>query len=307
MPISDSEFIDLITRLGTQGAARELRVGDRRIRARRARIEQKTGAPIVSGSLAPRMTEPKWLELEALDGHVLVGGDAHFWPGLPTTAWRAFVEFARTLSPLAVVINGDAVDGASISRHPPINWERTPKAVEELEATKERLAEVEEATNAPLVWTLGNHDQRLESRLASTSPEFAGVHGVHLKDHFPSRWQSCYALRLNGDVVVKHRYKGGIHAIYNNVLHAGCSIITNHLHSLNVRAFTDYRGTRWAADAGMLGEPYGPQFMYCEDNPRDWRSGFIVLTFSKGQLLRPEPVDVHAQGVVSFRGELMDV
>lgn len=56
--------------------------------------------------------------------------------------------------------------------------------------------------------------------------------------------------------------------------------------------------------------PNGTQFEdYTEDNPKDWRSGFVVLTFQKGQLRWPEVVHVvdEENGIVEFRGEIFNV
>jgi hypothetical protein len=47
--------------------------------------------------------------------------------------------------------------------------------------------------------------------------------------------------------------------------------------------------------------------MYREDSPADWRSGFVVMTWRGGRLLWPEVVNVVEEGVVEFRGELMEV
>jgi hypothetical protein len=113
-------------------------------------------------------------------------------------------------------------------------------------------------------------------------------------------------------VVVKHRFKGGIHATHNNTLWAGKTIVTGHLHSLKVTPLSDYNGTRWGIDTGTLADPAsntegGPQFHYNEDNPQNHRSGFIVLTFKDGQLLWPEVCNVIDQNHVSFRGEVIRV
>ncbi len=55
-------------------------------------------------------------------------------------------------------------------------------------------------------------------------------------------------------------------------------------------------------------DPYGPQFTdYTKDNPVDWRSGFIVLTFHDGELLRPQEVQVVREGVVEYRGDRFTV
>lgn len=252
---------------------------------------------------------PERVQIEVKNGVVLVGGDGHYWPGKPTTAHRAFVHFCREYRPAAVIYNGDAFDGSTISRHPSIGWENRPTVVDELEAVKERLGEIVAACprSTKKVWTLGNHDMRYESRLAMVAPEYARIHGFHLKDHFQS-WIPGWSCWINGDVVVKHRSKGGTHATHNNTVSAGLTMVTNHLHSGKVTPFTDYRGNRYGVDTGMLADPNGPQFVdYSEDNARNHRAGFAVLTFKDGQLLMPELVQVWSEKQVQFRGELVRV
>ena len=113
---------------------------------------------------------------------------------------------------------------------------------------------------------------------------------------------------INDDVVIKHRFKGGIHAPHNNTMWAGKTIVTGHLHQLKVTPISDYNGRRYGVDSGTLADPYGPQFeSYTEQNPLNWASGFCVLTFRSGELMPPELVTVLRSGVVAFRGELINV
>lgn len=241
------------------------------------------------------------------DGIILVGSDAHYHPGPPSTAHRAFVHFCKKLKPKIVIMNGDVLDAATISRHPPINWGSLPTVKEELDVCQERLGEIAKASkDAQRFWPLGNHDARFETRLATVAPEFKDVHGISLQDHFPD-WKPCWSVHINNQLVVKHRNKGGANAPANNTLWAGRSMITGHLHSQAVRSITDYDETRFGVDTGCLADIYGPQFEYMEDNPRDWRSGFCVVTFIDGRLLMPELVRVVEDGLVEFRGQLIEV
>jgi hypothetical protein len=259
---------------------------------------------------------PVRLHLKIADGEVLIGSDSHYWPGEPSTAHRAFVHFCkeRKQSLRAVIKNGDELDGATISRHAPIGWEKRPSLIEEIEVVKERLEEIEKVIGAacPLYWPLGNHDARFSTRLAHVAPEYARVYGVQLKDHFPF-WKPCMSLFINDDVVVKHRMRGGIHATHNNTLNAGKTIITGHLHSLKITPLTDYNGTRWGVDCGTMlepgiDEPWGAQSVnYTEDGPVNWRAGFVLLTFEKGRLLWPEQIWVSGKGEVQFRGRTIKV
>jgi hypothetical protein len=282
--------------------------GSKAAAARALGISPSTLKDRLTASERPNLAIKGRKELEVDNGVVIVFSDAHYWPGGASTAHRALVHFCRKLKPSAVICNGDAIDGSAISRHPPIGWESCPSVKEELEVCQERLGQIVDASEqATLVWLLGNHDARFETRLAAVAPEFRDVHGIHLKDHFPA-WDCGWSLFINGDVVIKHRFKGGTHAPFNNTLHSGLSTVTGHLHSAKVTPFSDYRGTRYGVDTGCLADPYHPAFQgYCEDNPRNWRSGFCVLTFLDGSLLMPELVLVFDENRVQFRGELISV
>lgn len=243
------------------------------------------------------------------DGIILVGSDAHYWPGIISTAHRAFVLATKELKPKMVVMNGDAFDGASVSRHDRIQWEVRPNVKQELDAVHDRLHEIEQvAGNAALHWTWGNHDMRFNSRLSGFASQFEGVHGFSLADHF-ARWKFSTSVMVNGNTMIKHRLANGLHAVYNNTLKSGASMVTGHLHSLKVTPWTDYNGTRYGVDSGTLAAPTGEQFTYAEDGPANHRSGFVVLTYHKGELLPPETVQVIDEdaGLICFRGQVVQV
>jgi hypothetical protein len=315
--VSDQDFIDLFKNHGPTETARRLGIGVRRVYDRRQRLEGVIGAQITGpdhqGSTRHNISHAGRIELDVEDGIVVIGSDAHFWPDERTTAFRAYVKFCHEFAPKirAKIMNGDVLDGASISRHPPIGWEKRPSLIQEIEACRDRLHEIEQAApKARRLWTLGNHCARFATRLATVAPEFARVHGVALNDHFPN-WESAWSCWINdGEAVVKHRHKNGIHATHNNTIWAGKTMVTGHLHSLKVTPFTDYNGTRWGVDTGCLANTDGPQFLdYTEDGPKNWRAGFAVLTFHRGELLWPELVCVRREeeGEVSFRGKVYTV
>ncbi len=56
-------------------------------------------------------------------------------------------------------------------------------------------------------------DARFENRLAANAPKYEQVKGFSLKDHFPS-WYPCWSCWPTENVVVKHRWKGGVHATH---------------------------------------------------------------------------------------------
>lgn len=310
--ITDNDFIRLVKTLGPAKTARQLGINERGVHARRAGIERRTGVKISTprGESQTRQTVyPGRLETSLKDGIIIIGGDAHYWPGHPSTCHRAFVKFIKKLKPAIVVVNGDVFDGAAVSRHPSVNWDQNPSVIDELETCQARMHEILQAAGpkAKLFWTLGNHDARFEARLVQAAPEYAGVFGTSLKDHFSERWSPCFSVFINDQIVAKHRYKGGAHAPYNNTVFAGKTIVTNHLHSAKVIPYSDYNGTRYGIDTGCLADLNGKQFTYGEDNPVNHRSGFAVLTIKNGRLMYPELVLKVDDTSVEFRGEIIKV
>jgi DNA-binding CsgD family transcriptional regulator len=317
----EDEFIELWrTHKSGSKVAAVLNISERAVHTRRRNVERKRGIKLEAQDIRAalhthRQTahhHPQRKDLGILNGTIVCFSDAHFWPGIRTTAYLGLLKVIEGLQPQAVVNNGDAFDGASISRFPRIGWDSTPSVIEELKACEIALGEIEEAAklarhNARLVWCLGNHDARFENRLASNAPQYEHVKGFSLKDHFPA-WEPCWAVWNGANTVIKHRFKGGVHATHNNTVNSGVNIVTGHLHSLKVTPFDDYHGTRYGVDTGTLADPLGPQFHnYLEESPTNWRSGFVVLTFVDGHLLFPEVVKVFAPGKIEFRGHVIDV
>lgn len=254
--------------------------------------------------------------LPAQDGCMFVVSDQHYYPGLPpSTAHRASIKLAKRLKPYAIIANGDAIDGASISRWPSASYEALgaqPTVFAEMEEAAERLRDYERLPFVQwCVWNLGNHDARFETRLADRVPEYAGVHGFALKDHYPGwlpAWSTWIGEDGPGGVVVKHRFKGGEYAAHNNALWAGRSMVVGHDHKLWAKPITDYNGTRWGMGAGTISDIWSPHFQnYTEDNPVNWQSGFLILHFRGGKFTGPEFCYALSDGRVLFRGDVMQL
>lgn len=309
---SDDEFIRLFTRYGAKEAAARLGMAERKAYARRRAIEARIGS-LLTAPTKIAVHHPGRLPLTIKNGTVLIGSDFHIWPGEASTCLRAFKKFVADLKPDAVILNGDVMDFPRISRHPQ-NWESAPDPQQEIEAAQDHLNDIVKACKrgAGKVWTLGNHDARFEASIANALPQFRGVKGVHLSDHFGT-WQKAMSCMINegvegGATMVKHRLRGGMHATRNNVLNAGISIVTGHLHSQNVRPLSDYgRFDRYGVDTGCVADKEHRAFLYTEDAPLDWRSGFALLTYRDGRLLFPELITKWDADHVQFRGQVIRV
>lgn len=315
--ISDDEFIALWEKHGSATLiSHEIGANIRNVLRRRRRIENKYNI-----ELHPKVNNGgEFIKMRKIEqtsgnvrrginiekGRVIVFSDAHFQPDEVTTAYKALLmilkEFKGEIK--AIVANGDIFDGSQASRHPRINWSKTPTVKEELEACQEFMGGIEKlAGNAELIWTLGNHDARFETYLSNSGiTTYEGVLGFQLKDHFPL-WKSCWSFWVNEDTVIKHRLKGGFGAGRSNALNSGCNMITGHTHNLSVAPVTDYNGTRWGVQTGTLADPHSDAFIhYIEDAPTDWRSGFVMLSWENGRMLMPEMIMVSGEDEFEFRG-----
>jgi hypothetical protein len=308
----DDEFMELFDKLGGEKTARIIGSTERNVYARRRRLESKYDKPIAAPSNQWITKEyPHRQQLSIKNGIVLIGGDFHIWPGGESTALRAFKKFAKDLKPAAVILNGDVLDFPKISRHPPIGWENTPTVKDELEAAQDHTQDIVTACGrAKKIWTLGNHDARFETRLATVATEYRGIKGIHLADHFPL-WEKGWSCLINGDVeggrtMVKHKPQaGGKDGPRNSTLRSGVHTVNNHTHCQKATAHSDYLGDRWGVDSGMIADRDHKAFVdYTEDASLDWRSGFVALTYQNGILMPPELVTKMSDKTVWFRGAL---
>jgi len=245
-------------------------------------------------------TYPKIIQVDMAGKTALIGGDAHIWPGPVSTMWKAFCAVAKKVRPECIVLNGDMLDGARVSRHAGVLGSKAPKVSAEIDAchTWLKMLPLTKHTH----WTIGNHDMRVDNYLANNAPELEDYAG-RLRDRFPN-WQFSYSVMLN-DVEVRHRFRGGIHATWNNALHAGLTIVTNHTHQLQVYAVRNRNGSHWGIETGMLGDPQSPAFEYTEGAPSRAVEGFVLLTFDdEGHLLPPEFCEM-IRGRPVFRGQYL--
>ena len=316
--ITDAQFIECWTKLGSPTlVGKELKMNPRSALNRRASIVAKHGLelPTHSSLRDKKKEKPKKIDQaphnvrRGIDidkvKRVIVFSDAHF-TDTTTTAFKALLMMIDTFKPEVIICNGDAFDGQVLSRFPSINYDAKPSVLEELKYCREHLDEIEKhrPSGCRLIWTLGNHDMRYEAWLVNKVPEYSGVDGFSLKYHFPN-WETCWSFWIGEETVVKHRYKGGRTAGYSNLMAAGnTNIITGHTHVLCVSPISGYQGTFFGVQTGCLADPMSSTFEYCEDSPKDWRSGFVMLSFDQGRMLMPELIMVSDEqnGEFEFRG-----
>jgi hypothetical protein len=212
--------------------------------------------------------------------------------------WKAFCKVAHEVKPSAIILNGDILDGARVSRHPKMLNVQTPKIQDEIDAAEVWLSMLPKVKNR--IWTIGNHDVRVDNYLANNAPELEEYAG-RLSDRFP-KWQFTYSATIC-DVEVRHRFRSGIHTGWNNALHSGVSMVTSHTHQLQVTAVRNRNGTHWGIECGMLADPLSRAFEYTEGAPSRAQPGFAVLSFDKDGYLLPPEMCESLRGHPVFRGQ----
>ena len=319
--ISDEEFIKLWKEIGSgTQIAQLIGVNVRNVFTRRKNMEAKYKIMLQAATerahtlhhgddvkviMSSRRDVNKF---EINDGVVIIGSDAHYSPGHIPVAHKALCNLVKSLGTKvkAVILNGDIMDGGTISRHAPTGWKKPATVKQELEVIQERLGEIEKVRPAgcQLMRTYGNHDNRFESRLAANVPEFEGVGGFLLRDHIP-HWKDSQRIDINDDCVVIHDWHYGLHSGWNDVLKGGCHTVTGHTHELSCKAHKGFKNAHYGVKTGMLADEHQDEFSYRLSKPGfNWQSGFAVLTWRDGMLLYPEFCAVRDDGNAYFRGEL---
>lgn len=115
---------------------------------------------------------------------VLVGSDFHSQFCDPF-ALRVFLEAAAWTQPDVVVLNGDVVDFASISRHRKLPGHFHWNLQDEIDWSRRFFGEVRAACpNSTILFVIGNHEYRLVNYLADTAPELASLRTLNFNALF---------------------------------------------------------------------------------------------------------------------------
>jgi hypothetical protein len=304
-------FVELLYEEGSAyRLAQRIGVAQTNVVQRRKWIEQQLGVELPRGrpEVWRKEAEESHLDIEIIDGTAIVGSDLHAWPELYGTAMAAYIDFHARLKPTWSFLNGDGLDGAKISRWPRDRWTSPPKVKDELDALRDYGERVRRASpDTKRRRTRGNHDDRFDNYFSSNAAEMEGVQGTRLADHLPG-WDECMSINVNGNCLIQHALRSGVHAIYNNVKELGCHSVTGHRHKAEVRAVTNQMGTWYGVDSGMLAPAWHPCFAYTRmKRPTEYRSAFAVLTWCGGKLMPPELALVTNEdnGEVYFRGQVL--
>lgn len=190
------------------------------------------------------------------------------------------LEFLRHSQPTGLVLNGDVMDFHEVSTHP-----KTPGSVitfqDEINEGRQFLRAVRAMLpDAEIVYTMGNHEDRIERYLAARAPELASVEDLS--------FCSLMDLPQLGIRFVDKRQKvrvGGLEVFHGSIIRKdagnsarahmqrrGGSVLMGHTHRLAAVCRTDRHGVSMAIENGHLSDP-DPS--WCQDP--DWQQGFTEV------------------------------
>ena len=214
----------------------------------------------------------------------IVLSDIHI-PHHDRRALAVAVAYLRDAKPDMLVLNGDIVDEAPTGAYP-----KDPKELitleDEFAETRAFLALLRKTLpKCEIVYTKGNHEDRLERYLVRQAPELASMGRLSLcalldLERHRIRWVESSDHVAFGPFEISHGEvvrKGGGNSIRGHMQKRGGSMVMGHIHRLATVMVTDRFGTHYGVENGCL---CGLQPSYIK-HP-DWQQGFTQIDLAAG-------------------------
>ena len=108
-------------------AARSIGVNVKTFTHRRSQAQLRFPNGIPDQTINGRWAYPRMIAKNVPGTTWLIVSDLHIWDGDPPLIYKAAVKLAKTLKVDGIILNGDIIDGARISRHPQMRGSKAPK------------------------------------------------------------------------------------------------------------------------------------------------------------------------------------
>ncbi len=192
------------------------------------------------------------------------------------------LAYTKDRNPDRIVLNGDIVDMANVSRFP-----RDPHEVftlaDELQETKDFLRLLrKQHPEAQIDYTMGNHEIRLSKYTYENSPGLSSLPELAIDkllamEEFGITFHDQSSKVNLGDLEIFHgdvvRSKSGESA-RSHMLKRGGSVLMGHVHRAAMVSRTDKHGVHFAIENPHLSVP-DPDYM----NDPDWVQGFTEISY----------------------------
>lgn len=298
--------------------------GTRRLQAAIAdRVYREQGQHYAAKYLLPYMRHgPARRTCASMDITVATISDTHA-TYLDPFVWSVFLDVVSDLEPHYVVLNGDVLDLAAVSRYIKYPFETVPLQVE-FDFVRRMLEQLREvAPDAGIVWTAGNHGiERWSKFLATSSRELAGLRCTEFDKLIPlgdldiqlaQGGQFCSpagtqldepAFEIDGVWLAYHGRRTGKFAWAQELADMGISGTSGHIHRAGV-AYETVRGRRqlsWMSTPAACVEEVGRH--YAPPPKRPMQQGF-GLTHIWRDHVRQYPV-ICTDGMAEVHGRLYE-
>lgn len=198
-------------------------------------------------------------------------------------AFALMLSVARSYKPDVVVILGDFLDCATVSRHI-VDPSSALSLDEELSRGNYAMDQIDELGVKKKIYLEGNHEKRLPNLILGLSPEMrqqARRVDISVQLDLPKRgWDFHFYrehIKLASRFYVTHDFgAAGKNAILNAGVTYGSNVIFGHTHRLGAVYDGDIEhGTRVAINAGHLADPAYATYMP-KVKLKDWQQGFVL-------------------------------
>jgi UDP-2,3-diacylglucosamine pyrophosphatase LpxH len=209
----------------------------------------------------------------------LILSDIHI-PYHDHSALALALAYAKDYKPTHIVLNGDIIDAQEISSHPkdkhnPITFQ------DEVNEARQFLRVLRhQHKKATIVYTMGNHEHRLERYLTAHAPELASVDALALDELLELREHRIEFVdqRCKVSIGPFEVFHGSIirkdagNSVRGHMTRRGGSVVMGHTHRMGIVARTDRNGIHWGIENGHLSDP-DPDWTH---DP-DWQQGFSQI------------------------------
>lgn len=179
-----------------------------------------------------------WEPFIISQSRVLIISDLHF-PYQDNRAITAALNYGKEKNANAILINGDLIDFATISRHER-DW-RQRSVKEEFDATRTFLVSLRKNfPKARIIYKFGNHDERWEKYLYAKAPEIFDMEEFELENIMRLNELKIEVVKDKrpikiGKLFVFHGHEftggaGGVNPARSTFLKANSSVIVGHYH-----------------------------------------------------------------------------
>ncbi len=230
---------------------------------------------------------------------IVIVSDLHS-PYHDKAAWSCLLQVIRETKPETVVVIGDFADCLAISSHPK-SLDRKHDFALEIEGVNRALDELRESSGSTcrIVYTQGNHEDRITRYLQSSAPELGGIKELRAEGLFKIKergieWVPYRDSIKIGNCSFTHDVgRCGVNTARQSLLDWGGNLVVGHSHRGGLAFQGEAKGSsHFCLNVGWLGDVESVDYQHKMRCRRDWQCGFGIVDQSPSGFSWPQFVPV---------------